>query len=152
MKKGKQTQFTPQGTIKKIKPPKPEVKVEFTEQNKVTCPFCLYTDYISAFYIKLKHGKVSEKRFKCPDCGEIMRKATLTRKMTIEEFAEWIYATHQWDRIKFDKFRERLKEYGISYKFWTAYKQTKEQAEGAESYQDYLARKQREWAKEEGLI
>ena len=112
---------------------------------KVTCPYCLYTDYIFRFYIKLKSGRYSEKRFKCPDCGEVMRRDTLTKRMTIEEYAEWVYemGKYFWNKVDFSRFKNRLKEMGISREFWEAYKRAKAELE-TESYEEYLMRKQRE--------
>lgn len=121
-------------------PPKIEITMKTQE---VTCPFCLYTHYISKFYIRISHGKVSEKRFKCPDCGQVMMKKTLTQEMSTEEFAEWMLMMGQWDRVSFDKFRKRLKEMGISYQFWSAYKKAKE-TYTSESYEDHLKQEQKE--------
>jgi transposase-like protein len=119
--------------------------ITFTENIDltVTCPYCLYTDRISKFTIKLKSGKVSDKRFQCPDCKEIMHKNTLTAKMTIEEYAKWVAALGKnfWSRVQFDKFKQRLKELGISREFWEIYKKTKKELE---TYEEYLERKQRE--------
>jgi len=121
------------------------------EIKKVTCPYCLYTDYIFKFYIKLKSGRYSEKRFKCPDCGEIMRRDTLTQPMTVEEYAEWVYemGKYFWSRVNFSVFKKRLKEMGISKRFWDAYKRAKAES-GTESYEEYLMRKQKEMMEEEG--
>jgi len=139
---------------KMLVPEPPTVKVEIRDEtltSKLTCPFCLYTDYISKFYIKLKQGRVSEKRFKCPDCGTTMKRDTLTKPMTVEEFAEWIYTLNLWKRIDFSTFKRRLKEMGISHAFWTAYKKAKEE-NPRESYEEHMAEKQREWAVEQGYI
>lgn len=124
-------------------PPKPvKITIEMKSQ-EVTCPFCLYTANMTQFFIKLKGGKPSEKRFKCPDCGLIMRKKTLVVEMSVEEFAEWTFMMQQWDRIDFEKFRRRLKEMGISYQFWAAYKKAKE-TYTSESYEDHLMQQQTE--------
>jgi transposase-like protein len=77
-----------------IIPEKPtKIKETSTATIEVTnkeflCPFCLFKGNISKFYIYTKKG-ISEKRFKCPDCGEYMLRETLTGEKTIEEFAEW---------------------------------------------------------------
>lgn len=74
-----------------------------------------------------------------------MRRETLTQNMTIEQYAQWMYDTRAWERVKFSTWKQRLKEYGWSYKFWNEYKRHKaEMSEEAETYERYLERKQRE--------
>lgn len=115
------------------------------KSQEVTCPFCLYTDYISKFYIRLKHGKVSDKRFQCPDCTQIMQKDTLVKELSVEEYAEWMLMMNPWrKRVDFPKFKSRLKEMGISYQFWDAYNKAKQELGEAETYEDYVMRKQEE--------
>lgn len=88
---------------------------------------------------------MSEKRFRCPDCGLIMRRNTLMNIKTVEEFAEWMFDTSPWKRVSWEKFRKRLQDMGISYQFWDAYKKYKaKMSEGEESYADYVLRQQYE--------
>ncbi len=70
-------------------------------------------------------------------------KKTLTEEMSTEEFAEWMLMMGQWDRVSFSKFRKRLKEMGISYQFWSAYKKAKE-TYTSESYEDHLKQEEKE--------
>ena len=133
---------------------KSKVEIEYKE-NKFTCPYCLYEGSITHFFIKLKSGRWSEKRFMCPDCGKIMNKQTLVREMTVEELAEWVLDTMAWERISFNKFKTRLKEMGISWQFWEHYKKHKKELmeEGeTPSYEQYLEDQQKEYAKEEGYV
>lgn len=136
-----------------MKPVRARAKVEITyEAKQFLCPFCLYLAPITKFLIKLKRGNYSEKRFHCPDCGQIMNKQTLVKVMSIEEYAEWILDAGAWERISFQKFKKRLRKMGIAYKFWGHYKKYK--AEKTEQYsdeeeEDYKA--QEEQAKERGL-
>lgn len=138
-----------------LKPVRARAKVEIVYKAKqFTCPYCLYSTRITQFLIRLKHGNYSEKRFHCPDCGQIMNKETLTREQSIEEYAEWILDTNAWERISFNKFKKRLKEMGISYQFWAHYKKYKAEVmeqKGEEEYEQYEA-SQEEWAKERGYI
>jgi len=137
-----------------MKPMRARAKVETTYKTRqFLCPYCLYLATITKFLIKLKHGNYSEKRFHCPDCGQIMNKDTLVREMSIEEYAEWILDAGAWERISFKKFKTRLRSMGISWKFWGHYKKYK--AEKTEQYldddeeEDYKAQEER--AKERGL-
>jgi len=135
-----QTMLVPEKTV-----PKTTVTVEV--DTTVTCPFCLYTDDITRFMIRLKSGKHSEKRFQCPDCKQKMLKETLTKKMTVEEYAEWVHdlgGRYFWSRCQFSKFKQRLKDLGISRQFWDAYRKLKEEKGETETYEEYLERKQRE--------
>ena len=134
-------------------PERTTIKTEIMELDKeFTCPFCLYTAPLTEFQIKLKKG-YSTKRFQCPDCKTIMRRETLTKPMTIKEFAEWILETHAWERIHWEKFKQRLEQYGMARQFWKAYKEYKQQILGeTETYEEYLMRKQKEWMEEQGLV
>ena len=118
------------------------------ETKEYTCPFCLCTKPLYAFYIRIKKG-YSEKRFECPDCKQIVRRKTLFKVQSVEEFAEWMFDTFQWNRVSFDKFRQRLKEMGISYQFWNHYKKYKEELTSGktemEQYEEHLEEQQKEW-------
>lgn len=136
------------------KPKEEEVVTQTVFLNPdLTCPFCLYVGKISKFRVKTKKG-YSEKRFRCPDCGNMMQKKSLTRSMTVEEYAEWVFMyslSGFWQKCPFNKFNSRLRALGISWRFWKRYKELKGEGKG-ETYQEYLDRKQREWAKEQGLL
>ena len=131
-------------------PPREETPAATVEilRRELTCPYCLYTDTVGKFTIRLKSGAPSQKRFKCPDCGEGMRRDTLFGEKSVEEFAEWLYDTQAWGRVSFNKFRQRLKDMGISYQFWNHYKKHKKEF-AAESPDDYYMRQQQEAREEE---
>ena len=118
VKKGKSEMVTP--ALRDI-----ELKRE-----KVSCPFCLYTNHLNRFYIPLKGGRHSEKRFKCPDCGQTMLAKTLTRDIEIEELARWLYEDvilfGGYDRISWEKLKTRLKESNFANRFWNAWRAVKE--------------------------
>ena len=82
----------------------------------------------------------------------MMKRETLTGQMTVEEYAEWAYEMrrHFWSRVDFNKFKERLKQMGISKRFWDAYKKAKGESD-TETYEEYLMRKQKEWMEENEL-
>jgi len=122
-------------------------------EGKVMCPYCLYEDYSHKFYMKLAHGRTSEKRFQCPDCNQVMQKKTLYNSMSVEQFAEWMFDTLAWSRVSFTKFNNRLKEMGISYQFWKHYKEYKQEKTGGrtglDDYEEHLMQEQEEWMEEQ---
>lgn len=86
------------------------------------------------FRYKTKTG-YSRKYKQCPDCYNVMWTKTLTQKVTIKEWAQWLYANCRsfWNegsdfykRIKFEKLFGRLKDLGISYEFWSCWREAKE--------------------------
>ena len=126
------------------RPETPTVAFEVVAR-EFTCPYCLYTGQLPEFQIRLRKGKISGKRFACPDCGCIMRRDTIMKKMSIEEFAQWMYNTMPWERVSWEKFRTRLKETGISYQFWAEYNRLKQEAsedKATTSYEEYVRQEQ----------
>jgi len=123
----------------------PPVTQTYTIDEPVMCPFCLHIGKINEFLLSTKKG--FDKRLgQCPECENKMMIRSLTAEWTPEQFAEWVYnyvESGYWQKVKFDKFRERLNKIGWSYRFWTKYKQLKGE-EPTESYQKWLERKQRE--------
>jgi len=102
-----------------------------------TCPFCAYNGELRLYSV---YGKKGYKKnvFKCPDCGQIMRKETLTREISVKEWASWLYSSirifndHRhpelsfYNRISWEKLSTRLKFYGLASEFWDSWKETKE--------------------------
>lgn len=114
------------------------------------CNYCLYKGKLTDFHMRLKGGKISEKRFKCPYCGSILNQKTLFKKMSIEEFAEWIFMMSLYDfdkRIQWQTIINRLKEMNISYQFWKHYKEIKKQIKGEEE-EEYSEEKQKKYFEE----
>lgn len=104
------------------------------------CPFCAYKGRLIRFRYKTIRG-ISKRTFKCPDCGNLMRRNTLTKKVTPKLWAEWLYSCirlykiHGYDnalkqdffhKIKWEKLFERLKKLGISKEFWDSWKNIKQ--------------------------
>lgn len=130
------------------------ISVEYRlEDPPLMCPFCLYVARLARFREKTRRG-FSERRARCPDCGNLMQMRTLTRTMTVEEYAEWVYAYSAsgfWQKCPFEKFKARMRRLGWSYRFWRRYKALR--GEGAEdTYEAHLSREQEEWAREEGYM
>ena len=116
---------------------------------EVICPFCGYRSRAIEFRVKKssKSSKYSTKKFKCPDCGQVMKRSTLLRDMTVSDWARWLYYDvirasrgKGFHRISFDKLSQRLKEYGWAKEFWEAWKAAKEGRDRSdiEDYLDYL--------------
>jgi len=99
---------------------------------EVVCPFCAFVGRVMEFRTKKseRSKRYSTKMFKCPDCGQGMRRDTLLKDMTPSEWARWLYFNvimyHGYDRISFPKLLERLRKYGWASEFWEAWKAAKE--------------------------
>lgn len=100
----------------------------------VICPFCAYKDKIQNFRVKLESGGYSRKTYQCVDCGQIMRKNTLTRKISAYQWGEWLYSSIRvwsgdkgsfYHRISWERLKDRVKELGIANDFWNGFKDAK---------------------------
>ena len=87
--------------------------------------------------MKKKTG-FSRKMYQCPDCLQVMKKNTLKRKTTPEEWGKWLYASIRcfsnprekfYDRISWDKLSFRIKSYGFANDFWNGFKEAKTYSE-----------------------
>jgi len=117
------------------------------------CPFCLHAGTIGSFLIQLKKG-FSSSRGRCPECDNGFMLESLTKRMTPEQFAQWVYEYpfyYYWKKCAWLLFNQRLKKIGWSYRFWKAYKACKEEDRG-ESYEEHMMKEQEEWARERGYI
>lgn len=115
-------------SVKGFKKPLEPTDTKVINTNPVfNCPFCLYIGTLREFYVKTKHG-YSKKRAKCPDCRNLMRMDTLTRHISVEDYATWVYyyaMSGFWQKCPFDKFKHRLYALGMSRQFWDRYKELK---------------------------
>jgi len=113
---------------------------------EVVCPFCAWMGRVIQFRTKKSEASksYSTKMFKCPDCGQGMRRDTLLRDLTVSEWARWLYTNvimyGGYNRISFPKLLQRLKEYGWASEFWSAWKAVKENrtTSDVEDYLDYV--------------
>jgi hypothetical protein len=129
-------------------PSKATVNIQF-DATPCLCPFCLYSDFISRFQTKTASGK-SSKMYKCPDCRITMRQDSLTKHMTTEEYAQWVFdypAAAFWHKIPYSTWKERLRGFGLSRDFWNKYHQLK--GESGPSYSDYMNAEGEKWALEQ---
>lgn len=125
---------------------------ESTLNMEIICPYCAYKGKVREFGTKKseKSESYSTKMFRCPDCYQRMRRATLLRDMTVSEWARWLYVdvigSHGYDRISFPKLLKRLKEYGWAGEFWSAWRAVKEHRETSdiEDYLDYVKQSAKE--------
>lgn len=142
----KQTILDPTRTTG-LKERKPDAQFFYTSpEAKFMCPFCLYIGMLWRFSVKTKKG-YSDKRAKCPECGEGMLMRTLRMKVTPEEFADWCYDYGKgfWSKVgNFKQWNERLRKIGWSWEFWAKYKALKGE-EPQESYSDYMNRQAQEY-------
>jgi len=122
-------------------PPKP---VEFaTIDYPVMCPFCLHIGKINEFLINTTHG-YHRGLGKCPECKNGMRLSTLTVEWTPEQYAEFAYPYSTdgfWQKVPFEKWKERLHKIGWAHRFWTRYKQLK--GEGEEERETIITKQER---------
>lgn len=99
-----------------------------------TCPFCLFRGATVSFLRTRKNGTWSD-LCTCPDCGSGMTIRSLTQKMSIREFAAWVYKyIGFWAKCDFNKFKERLWKMGVASEFWEEYHKWK--GEGKTDRQD----------------
>lgn len=116
------------GKPEKAKEKDAGVKVDITmSDERYHCPFCLWNAKIHEFKVLLKSGKPS-KMYRCPDCQNQMRQNTLTENRSVEEYAQWCFdysSSGFWDKVPFEKFNKRLRNFGMSRRFWKHYKMLK---------------------------
>jgi len=137
---------------KSLLSPEAEAHTEFKEDMgklvfnmEVVCPFCAWRGRVIQFRTKKseRSKSFSTKMFKCPDCGQGMRRDTLFRDFTVSEWARWLYTDvimfKGYHRISFPKLLQRLKEYGWANEFWSAWKAVKDNrtTSDVEDYLDY---------------
>ena len=118
----------------------------------VMCPFCLAREKLQRFLVSTKKG-ISSSNGECPECKSGMRLRTLLRKWTPESFAEWVFEyslNGYWQKVKFDAWKERLKQIGWTRSFWDHYNAVKvEKLQGqSDSYIDYMNRQGEETARQ----
>lgn len=148
-----QSKFGKDGKAIAHKEQKTEIEFAFDMNMQVLCPFCLYKYKLQAFLVSTKKG-ISQKRAKCPECGNGMLMSSLTADMTPEQYAEWCFEYSPmgfWQKVKFSKWSDRLYKIGWARRFWEKYKELKADA-GIESYSDHMEQKAREWAVDEGYL
>jgi len=104
--------------------------------NVLYCPFCAYRGSLRDFRVRIKKG-YSRKMVRCPDCGEGMKKRTLLRELSLEDWARWLYTSIRvfkddrtgadfYSRISWGKLLKRLSDYGFASIYWEAWKELKE--------------------------
>jgi hypothetical protein len=104
--------------------------------DKLTCPFCAYRGRVRDFAMKKKTGTgYSRKKFNCPDCNQNMMRNTIYKEMSPYEWGFWLYASIRvwnrpnyrfYDRISWEKLKERVWNMGIAVDFWKGFREAKE--------------------------
>lgn len=112
-------------------------------RRKVMPPSIIEIDSTSKFTRKetLKEQRKQRAMRQCTDCGHRFRATSmLTPDTTTEEYAKFVAAYPNFFRgLDFAKWSARLKAYGMSNDFWTAYKIEKARIHGYETYEQYKA-------------
>lgn len=124
-----QVRFNDNGWMIKTEPPKAEPPASLNSNEQVMCPFCLYQNKLSHFFVSVKKGISSGKAF-CPECKNGMLMRTLLADMTATQYAKfvWDYRTSGfWKKCPFDVWKQRLHGVGWSHEFWEEYKRLKAQ-------------------------
>lgn len=91
------------------------------------CPFCLGIAKLRKYLISTSKG-IHKSLVLCPECKNQCKMSTLTADMTPEQYADFAYGYVGfgfWQKVPFDKWKERLRKIGWSYRFWKRYKQLK---------------------------
>lgn len=128
--------------IKDFEPKDAEILKRWSKIDVVCC-WCLYKGKLSEFVVKLKRKrkghKISLSRCECPDChiGHQIKKLLKVSDMELEEFGwyfwEYIFIWGAYERVSWDKFKERLKLYPYEdqQKFWNVYHRFKKDKSNA---------------------
>jgi hypothetical protein len=130
-----------------------KVDTVLTHAGIYRCAFCLHPDPINAFLISRKKG-YDKRLVQCPECKNIMQIETLTKKMTPEEYAQFLFEYSSqggWQKVRFKVWKERMYAIGWAQPFWEKYRALKGEGK-AETYEEHLMRQQEEEARAGGQI
>jgi len=144
----KQTRFNPVGKTELKRPPKITIEQKHSMTMQFACPFCLGLHTFQQYLMSTKKG-IHQGLAQCPECNNKCRFSTLTKAMTPEEYADYIYGQVRsgiWQKMPFNKWKDRLYKLGWSHGFWKRYKELKSQDTDSEDDDD-LFKAQEEWAR-----
>ena len=121
------------------------------------CPYCATRGTLIKFRIPTKKG-ISRRMVQCPECHNRMKLVSLTRKLSVEEWAQWLYVAirfsnqikHEkgkrgadvteyvtvYQRVNWELLKENLYKYGIASRFWDSWKDIKERFESMDKKPD----------------
>jgi len=122
-----QTRLGPIGLLEPSEMQKAKTETGPNYTQKVMCAYCLWQGPLHKFLISTKKG-FHKSQAKCPDCGNGQLIRTLTADMTPEEYAEWMFFNigyGGWQKVPFNKWKERLAQLGWARQFWDRYKTLK---------------------------
>ncbi len=148
-----QAKFATDGTTRTVK--KVHAIIGFTHQptEQFACPFCLGIRMLRSYFISTKKG-IHQGMGKCPECENKFRFRTLTEITTATQYAEFAYpysASGFWQKVPWNKWKDRLYRIGWTREFWHRYHELKGE-DTAPDIIDELYEAQVKWAKERGLI
>jgi len=122
-----QTTFGDLGLLKPTQMQQAKAVVDINTDQTVACAYCLHQNKLYKFLISTKKG-FHKSQAQCPDCHNKQLIRTLTAEMTPEQYAEFMYFNMQyggWQKVPFDKWKERLAQLGWAQPFWDRYKALK---------------------------
>lgn len=122
-----QATFSKTAIIKKKQPPKTTVESKYSSDELFACPLCLALYKFQQYLISTKHG-FHQGLAQCPECNNKFRIKTLTKAMTPTEYAEYIHnqaLSGIWQKMPFQKWKERLWKLGWASEFWRRYRELK---------------------------
>lgn len=123
----KQSKFSPVGTAEIREKPKVTVQSKYAMHMSFACPICLGVHEFHTYLMSTKRG-IHQGLALCPECNNKFRFRTLTQPMTPAEYADYIFAqakTGIWQKIPWDKWKQRLYKLRWSEDFWHRYQQLK---------------------------
>ena len=148
-----QSKFTNTGQAKVKQKPKITMESRFSMTEQFACPFCLGLYKLQQYLISTKHG-IHQGLAQCPECKNKCRFTTLTGRMTPEEYAEYIHNQVKsgiWQKMPFNKWKERLYKIGWAQKFWKRYNELKAESKESDALSEF-EKEQLAWAEEAGYI
>lgn len=124
-----QAKFNARGEPKVKQKPVTTFEGKYSMTEQFACPFCLAIHEFRRYLISTKKG-IHQGLAECPECKNKCRITTLTGAMTPTEYADYIYTQVRsgiWQKIPFNKWKQRLYKLGWAGEFWKQYKKLKAQ-------------------------
>ena len=148
-----QTMFNAESALKTRRQPKISLESKYSMTEQFACPFCLGLHEFRKYLISTKKG-YHQGLAQCPECKNKCRFTTLTQITTAEQYAEFAYpysGSGFWQKVPWNKWKDRLRRIGWAQAFWHRYMELKGE-DKEPTVSDELYNAQEEWARERGYI